>query len=218
MGLETILDCLVIGAGPAGTAAATALARREWRVAVVDRRPGIQQKVCGECLSPPSRELLTRLGAWRRIAPGSWRALSGIALLGPRGSRCLLDFGLEQPAFTVPRPVLDRALAETATHSGASLIWGQSIVAIERSGEHWLVRSSSGQQWRARILLGADGRHSWVARQIGLAPKRPHPLRHAAVMAHFEGRDPGFDCVEMHVAGWGYVGLNPLPGSPPEST
>jgi 2-polyprenyl-6-methoxyphenol hydroxylase-like FAD-dependent oxidoreductase len=77
---------LIVGAGPAGTSAAIVFARLGWDVTILDRRKGIDQKICGECLSPPSFALLESLGALSRISASEIRFLDGITLVGPRGA------------------------------------------------------------------------------------------------------------------------------------
>ncbi|MBZ9849401.1 FAD-dependent oxidoreductase, partial [Mesorhizobium sp. CA14] len=64
-------DAIVIGAGPAGTSAALALARRGWTVAIVEKSVFPRRKVCGEYISASNLALLERLeivDAWRAEA------------------------------------------------------------------------------------------------------------------------------------------------------
>jgi 2-polyprenyl-6-methoxyphenol hydroxylase-like FAD-dependent oxidoreductase len=206
---ETGKKCLVIGAGPAGSAAAIQLARQGFDVTLVDRRSQIEQKICGECLSPPSRGLLQELGVWPQILDRGVQELDGVTLVGPRGSRCSLNFEQEKP-FTVSRPILDHALVEAARDQGATIDFGTTIVQLEQRSSGFIARSQHGKQYDFDFLIGADGRNSWVARELGMAPSKKHTLQHAAVMTHFSQPDRPLTGVEMHVTSWGYVGLNPL--------
>jgi flavin-dependent dehydrogenase len=126
----------------------------------------------------------------------------------------MLDFGAEKP-FTIPRQVLDQSLLDSALAAGVRLELGVTVVGLERRKEGFRVQTRDGRVFSADFLVGADGRNSWVARQLGLARSRKHSLQHAAVMGHFilPSGGSGLSGVEMHVTPWGYVGLNPLPGN-----
>ncbi|MGZ3697509.1 MAG: NAD(P)/FAD-dependent oxidoreductase [Bdellovibrionota bacterium] len=203
-----------MGAGPAGLAAAIRLARGGWQVTVVDRRARVEQKICGEFLSPPSRGILERLGAWERIPASARRENRSLTLVSAAGSRLALHFG-EEGAWTIPRPALDGALEECARAAGARIVRGRTVVSLEREtalGGAYRVGTREGEEFRARVLAGADGRHSWVARELGWGATRPHAHRRTAVMGIFRAPDRTPSGVEMHVTGWGYVGINPLPG------
>ena len=60
--METSFDAVIIGAGPAGSAAAIWLARAGWSVALVEKQAFPRRKVCGECMAASNRPLLDALG------------------------------------------------------------------------------------------------------------------------------------------------------------
>ena len=60
--MQTRLDAVIVGAGPAGASAAILLARAGWSVALVEKTPFPRRKVCGECISAGSFPLLEALG------------------------------------------------------------------------------------------------------------------------------------------------------------
>lgn len=217
-------SALVIGAGPAGSATATFLSRMGWQVRVVDRRGGVEQKICGECLSPSSLGFLQLLGADTKIAPSAIQQLEGIRLVGPKGSFCDLDFG-EAPPFSIPRPILDQALVDTAIEAGAHIEWDTTVTQIQKQkqGTPFRVTLSGKTKLSGEIkteititeitpdfIVGADGRNSWTAKELGLAKSRSPSLQHAAVMTYFSPPETPLRKVEMHVCPWGYVGLNPV--------
>src|SRR5689334_4438896 len=84
------LGCLVIGAGPPGSATGAFLAKKGHSVDLLDRRPQMEQKISGECLSPSSYSFMHSLEAGPRIPPFAFRELEGITLVGPKGAKCEL--------------------------------------------------------------------------------------------------------------------------------
>src|SRR5450631_4511154 len=76
MSVAVDTDALVVGAGPAGAAAAILLADAGWRVVLVEQHDYPRQKVCGECISAGNLDLIDELGvgpAFRRLAGAELR-------------------------------------------------------------------------------------------------------------------------------------------------
>lgn len=210
------LDVLVVGAGPAGAATAWHLARRGLRVLLADRARFPRDKACSEYLNPGAVQALERLGVLPRVAPRGAPIL-GSVVHGPRGASLTGGFGPPatdggRPAgLALARRVLDHALVEAAVAAGATLREGVTAEALlhEAGGVAGAVlRDGSGRREavRARLVVGADGLRSIVARRLGVA-RRGAPAR-VAFVAHVAGV-PGLEGVtEMHVGREGYVGLN----------
>jgi menaquinone-9 beta-reductase len=212
---STLYDVAIVGAGPAGTAVAIALAHGGWRVVVVDRATFPRDKPCAEYLSPAAEPLLRDLGvldAIEAMRPGRPR---GFRIFTPNGSVFQGDFSgtrdaagrpFFERALAVPRFTLDATMVEGARRAGAEVREGWSLSRIERDRAGlWTLTPASGQVVRARLLVAADGIHSTVARRLGLHARGR--LRKIALVAHLRGV-AGMDAYgEMHVAGRRYVGL-----------
>lgn len=208
-------DVLVVGAGPAGSAVAGALAAQGREVLLVEASAHPRPKACAEYASPRIAEELQRLG----LADAAWQGdalpLAGMRVIrGPdavdiryrdaRGARTA--WGLDRLAF-------DALLAAHAVARGARLtehatferlLWAEGTVAGAR------LRTADGPlEVGCRTLIGADGARSPVARQLGV--ERPvRAPRRLGMVAHYEGLADLTDHGEMHVGpGW-YVGLAPL--------
>ena len=73
LGFSTVLDCLIVGAGPAGATAALVLARAGVRVRLVDRAEFPRDKLCGDTLNPGNEGFVNQLSPMRdetqRCAP-----------------------------------------------------------------------------------------------------------------------------------------------------
>src|SRR5262245_55026545 len=78
-------DVAVVGAGPAGAATATHLARAGWRVVLVDRALFPRDKPCAESLSPAAEPLLAELGALEEVEAARPARLRGYRIYAPGG-------------------------------------------------------------------------------------------------------------------------------------
>ena len=213
------LDCdvLVIGSGPAGSAAAGALARQGRDVLLVEARAHPRPKACAEYASPRIAEELQRLG----LAESAWRG-DALALVGMRVIRGqdavdirYRDARGARTAWGLDRLTFDAALASHAVEAGARLrerSTFESLLTAEGAVVGARLRTTDGPlEVRCRTLIGADGARSAVARELG--GERPvRAPRRLGLVAHYDGIPDLVDHGEMHVGpGW-YVGLAPLAG------
>lgn len=128
-------DVLVVGGGPAGAAAAVALARGGARVTLVEREAGAREKVCGEFLGPDAARLLETLGV---SLPGLGAApiRAGRLASGRHAARWALPFA----AWSLPRAVMDEALLDQAASAGARVLRGGAVAGVSRDGARWAAR------------------------------------------------------------------------------
>lgn len=116
-------DLLVVGAGPAGSAAARRAAQHGLSVALVDRADFPRDKVCGDGLIADSLRVLASLGLSSRVAAHA-TAVSHVRLFAPNRTEVLLD----GDCLCVPRQLLDDTLREAAVESGATFLPGLKAV------------------------------------------------------------------------------------------
>ncbi len=212
-----MFDVLIAGAGPAGAIAATVLARAGARVLVLDRARFPRDKLCGDTLNPGALAVLGRLGLESAAAEGL--PIDGMIVTGEPDIRIEGRYGQLQ-GRALKRRELDEVLVHAAAASGARIEEGVLVEGpvVEGGGAGRTVvgltiKGHDGRSLRvtAPIVIAADGRHSRVARALGLsaAPRRP---RRWAIGAYFEGVDGLTSCGEMHVRAGHYFGIAPLPG------
>lgn len=208
------VDVLVVGAGPAGSAAATALAMSGVRVLLVDRARHPRPKACAEYASPRIVEELACIGLLPRSWSGTARPLVGMDLHA-RG-RCVglryADRRGSRAAWGLDRHRFDTLLAEHAAASGADLREGTALVA-HGDGLARIRTLATGHEEsvRAGWIIGADGARSTTARLLGVDARVSWPRR-LGLVAHHAAIEGLADHGEMHVGDGYYVGLAPLPG------
>jgi menaquinone-9 beta-reductase len=214
---DTAYDVAVVGAGPAGSAVATHLARAGWRVTLVDRSAFPREKPCAEALSPAVEPLVAELGALESILADHPARLRGFRVYAPNGSFFRGDFAatrdtagksIFETGLVVARLRLDAALLDAAKRADAVVREGWRLATLAREGDCWRLRSVTGDELHARLLIAADGVHSTVAQRLKL--HQTGRLRKVALVAHIRGIAGLDDYGEMHVANRRYVGLAPL--------
>jgi geranylgeranyl reductase family protein len=173
-------DALVIGAGPAGAAAARVLASAGARVVLADRHAFPRDKICGDALIPDALQALADLGVRDRVLAAS-RRLDRLRVYAP-GHRFLT---LEGPCACAPRRVLDDELRASAVEAGAMFRPRlRAIAPIERDGivrgaEFEDLGSSARVSVSAPVTVLAAGAASDVLERFGMC-SRSRPSATAA--------------------------------------
>jgi len=215
-------DAVVVGAGPAGSVTAMLLARQGARVLLLDRARFPRDKPCSEYLTPETTRVLERLGdgMLEAVEAKAHARLTGMKLVTPDGAEATGRFrsgpGYAPPrpyAFALPRTMFDQILVQAAVRAGAELRESTAVDGLvwESGGVGGVVTREEGggrSLLRTRIVIGADGLRSVVARRLGF--RRSGPPRRIAYSAHVADVAGVTDVGEMHIGTRGYVGMGPI--------
>lgn len=207
--LEDVWDLVVVGAGPAGASAALGALAVDPTLSVLllDRHDFPRDKACGDGIAPHVFDLLAEVGVTGIV--DDWTPVRRFALTrGEVG----VDRDMARPNWVVPRTVFDQRLADAARTAGAELV-RRRVRGIEIANQSITVDGDL----EARFVVGADGAHSVVRRDLGVKPGpvalairgyAPTPPGRAAsqVIAYGPGKQPSYAWSFDRGDGWSNVG------------
>lgn len=209
---DGLYDVIAVGGGPAGAAAALHARRLGLRVLLLDKARFPRDKTCGDALSGRSVTELRLLGLLdevralpgsiiRRIVFGSPSGHAASILLRLPGQTATAD-GPVIEGCVVPRLHLDALLFDRARTAADRCLEGFAVRDLIHEGNRVvgvIGRTADGKEaeFRGRVILGADGFSSVVARRTGLYRHQPEHTM-VAVRCYYEGVDGLDDQIELH--------------------
>jgi flavin-dependent dehydrogenase len=204
-------DAIVVGARCAGSPTAMLLARRGYRVLLVDRAKFPSDVVAGHYIHHAGIAKLARWGLLGRVVASNCPAIVKLTMdlgevrLTVDHSTGMVDFGTFTRRFGPPAPVgaetysprrsvLDQILVEAAIEAGAELREGVRVERVVLSegrarGISYRARGGHLVTETARIVIGADGRGSLVARSVGADVHHQRPMLTCGWRSYWSGID-----------------------------
>ncbi|AIR99540.1 FAD-dependent oxidoreductase [Streptomyces glaucescens] len=188
-------DVIIVGASIAGCTAATAYGRAGLRVALVERQrsPGAHKTLCGHFVLGGAHDVLCRMGFWEPMRAHGAAVTTGLGVWTRAGWVEPRPDGGVPPAISLRRRTLDPLLREIAgATAGVDLLPGHRVVGLveDSAGAVTGVVTSAGRAertvLRARLVVGADGHHSTVARLAGV-PEDRAPNHRFLFWTYYEG-------------------------------
>src|SRR5688500_10799010 len=125
-------DAIVVGGGPAGSAAAALLAADGWRVLLLDRAHFPRRKPCAECVNPAGVAVLRRLGVLDRVMEAGPARLDGWRIASDGGASFLGRFHGGVHGIAIPRETLDDILLDHARACGVEVREGVKVSDLLR--------------------------------------------------------------------------------------
>src|SRR6476660_3008561 len=205
-----LFDAVIVGAGPSGSATAIGLARRGYDVALIDKQNFPREKLCGDFINPINWGVFADLGVADRVLAAPHGEVTGFRITNCSGREAEARFRLRElepsMGLGLRRAALDQLLVERAAELGAVTHLGCRIEKLSRIAHGWHLKIKE-ENWQAKVLIGADGRNSWVAQQLGLN-------RSAAIQGRSVGFQSRLRCagvtrgqIQIHLFPGGYAGV-----------
>jgi geranylgeranyl reductase family protein len=154
-------DVVIVGAGPAGAILGYQLAKKGIDVLIVEKGKLPRYKTCAGGITVRAANLLDF-----DISPVTERAIYGVRITYKLGDECVKQYD-EPLIHMVTRARFDHFLVQKAQEAGATVIDGQRVNQIQMMDGQAMV-TTADYRFKTRIVAGADGANSIVARSLGL--------------------------------------------------
>ena len=196
--LDLNADVIVGGGGPAGSAAATMLARKGWQVTVLEREQFPRDHV-GESLLPASIPVLEELGALPAVESAGFLPKYGATMVWGSGDAPWSWYFKETSqryahSYQVWRPQFDQILLDNAKAQGVSVLEGHHVTEVifdggEAVGVELTNTDGDTGEGQARFIVDASGQSTLLARHLESKEWDPF-FQNLAVYAYFTGAKP----------------------------
>lgn len=196
-------EVVVVGGGPAGSAAAIHLAAGGHRVLLLEKAVMPREKLCGEFLSTEVASMCRELGVLEEMRRVGARRIRRLELTEPAGGAHSTD--LAGTALSLSRRTFDHLLFERAGAAGAHARDGEAVRSIEGGLQDGFHIETSAGRVSAHVVLGAYGRRDALDRRL----RRPS-IEHRSPYVGFKARHAGRareETIELHAFPGGYCGL-----------
>jgi flavin-dependent dehydrogenase len=212
--LRENFDAVIVGAGPAGSAAATVLAGSGRRVLLLEKDVFPRHKVCGEFLSADALPSLDRVGARACVEAATSERMTRGSVHLPTGAS--VSFELPVPAIGISRFRLDDLLATRAREAGARVTFSARVLSAEPRGADGFrvrfVQQGSEKELDGLAVIGAWGRWDALDRALdrGFLGRRARFFGWSRDFRVAPGRLQGE--VRLYLFPGGYCGLSRVEG------
>lgn len=213
-------DIIIVGAGLVGASFALAMKDSGLKLALVESvaptAPAPEWTSRVFAISPGSIEFLSESGAWQQFDAARIAPVRGMHIYGDDG-KAKLDFdahqsGLAELAVIAEARHMQHGLWQALQRQeNLELFCPARCASLRLQFDAAVLRLEDGRELRAPLIVGADGRESWVRSQAGLDAE-PAPYRQMGVIANFETELPHGDAAWEWFRGDGVLAFLPLPG------
>ena len=204
-----IIDVAIVGGGPTGSTCAAFCAAAGLRTVLIEREKFPREKVCGDCINPACLPIFQRLGIATDLPKWPHAVVDSVDFItiGGRKLRTNLPANPNR-MITIKRSILDDRLLNRAREAGTQVHMEATVVALHKTRESDWKIDIVRETFRARVLVGADGRNSTVARLCNLLP-RPERER-IALQAHVPLPPDFGNRIVLQLLPEGYSGQAPV--------
>ncbi|WP_265947590.1 UbiH/UbiF family hydroxylase [Dechloromonas sp. A34] len=212
-------DLIIVGGGLAGASLATALRDTRLRIALVDNQPpraaaGWDARIYA--ISPVNAAFLEAIGAWKHLDASRMAPIRAMQIAGDAGGALAFsafDTGVSELGWIIESSLMACELWESAKRQGnLTLFCPASPAQLEFRHDAAILQLGDGTVLSAKLLVGADGRDSWVRQAAGLAAINT-PYGEKGVVANFSTEKPHRNIAYQWFRDDGVLAYLPLPGN-----
>lgn len=212
-------DLIIVGGGLAGASLAVALRDSRLRIALVETRPPVRPAGWDArvyAVSPANVAFLESIGVWKHLDSQRISPIRAMQVYGDAGGQ--LEFSAFQAGVPDLGCILESSLMACELWEGLkrqanlSLFVPHRPAALEFSHEAAVLQLDDGQRLSAPLLVGADGRDSWVREAAGLSAVNRH-YGEKGVVANFAVEKPHQNVAWQWFRDDGVLAWLPLPGN-----
>jgi 2-octaprenylphenol hydroxylase len=212
------LDVVIIGGGLVGASLATALKSSGLSIGLLESQPasanndGWDSRIYA--ISPGNAKFLEECGAWQHLDMGRVQAVHAMRVFGDEGAE--LDFsayeiGAPELNFIVENRLLQQALWQALEQQdNLTLFHPARCASLAWHDDYAQLSLQDGREIRAKLIVGADGRDSWVRQQAGITAT-PSLYQQHGVVANFTAENPHRGTAFQWFQPNGILALLPLP-------
>src|SRR5437763_227066 len=167
-----VVDVAIVGGGPAGSTCAAFCAKAGLRTLVIEREKFPREKVCGDCINPACWPILEQLEVAQQIRSSAHGQLDAVEFISIGGEKLHVDLPRGDHAeIAIKRSLFDHLLLNRARALGAEVREEATLIGLDRTSAGYWKIDIVRETVLARIVVGADGRNSTVARLRNLLPR-----------------------------------------------
>ncbi|MCH8127471.1 FAD-dependent monooxygenase [candidate division KSB1 bacterium] len=209
---------IVVGGGPAGSTCAALLSKAGLEVLLIDKAKFPRQKICGDCINPAAWHIFDLLGISDEIKARTPNFIEWIRVHNKNGE--IVQVHLKKnitPFFAMCRSELDDILLNHAKKLGVIVLDETRVVDLiyDRKWNIFIsgIKNKNNKKVNAKILVGADGRNSFVARKLSKQSQKNKSFNNGKsldrVGIQWLLNSRGFEnnCVDLFFYDLGYFGI-----------
>ena len=212
-------DLIIVGGGLAGASLALALRHTRLRIALVEnqvptRSEGWDARVYA--ISPTNAQFLDHIGAWKHLDRERFAPIRGMQVYGDAGGELefsAYDTGVSELGWIVESSLMACEFWESAKRqANLTLFCPARPAGVEFRHDAAILHLADGAALSGRLLVGADGRDSWVRQAAGLSAVNT-PYHDKGLVANFATEKPHRNIAYQWFRDDGVLAYLPLPGN-----
>lgn len=212
-------DLIIVGGGLAGASLAVALRESRLRIALVETRPPVRPEGWDAriyAISPANAEFLDSIGTWEHLERERMAPILAMEVSGDQGGKLsftAFETGVSELGWIMESSLMACELWESVKRqANLTRFCPATPKSLEIRHDAAILTLEDGQALSGRLLIGADGRDSWVRQQAGLVAITT-PYEEKGLVANFATEKPHRGIAYQWFRDDGVLAYLPLPGN-----